>query len=160
MAAATAGTNDAALLAPLDLPAGASVAVASVLPVVVNDVDAASTSAPEFKVGRPRQRTRAQAKQMVAKLNQALAAMPGAATVGILAMNSMYQGILDRHNFYRQRHQAGNLVWDDRLASQAEQYAARCVFAHDRNANAGENLYAVSTTNNAAGALINAIDAW
>lgn len=156
--AAAAGTNDAALLAPLDLPAGVSVAAASVLP---DQPRLAETSAVvKFKVGRPRQRTRAQAKEMVAKLKQALAAMPAAAAVGILAMNSMYQSIFDRHNVYRQRHQAGKLVWDDRLASQAEQYAARCVFAHDRNANAGENLYAVSTTNNVAGALVNAIDAW
>jgi uncharacterized protein YkwD len=71
-----------------------------------------------------------------------------------------YQAILDKHNSYRARHQAVALTWSSTLASQAASYAARCNFAHDPYANAGENLFAVSDSSNPAGALVQAIDLW
>lgn len=80
--------------------------------------------------------------------------------VGVMAMNPTYQAIFDKHNSYRAMHQAGPLTWDDNLASRAASYAGQCYFAHDPNANAGENLFAISDTNSASNALVMAIDNW
>jgi hypothetical protein len=73
---------------------------------------------------------------------------------------TMYQAILDKHNSYRAKHQAAALTWSSTLASQAASYGARCNFAHDPYANAGENLFAISDSRNPAGALSQAIDLW
>lgn len=79
---------------------------------------------------------------------------------GSMAVNPIYQTILDKHNTYRSWHQVGSLAWNDVLASQAASYAAQCYFAHDPNANAGENLFATTDTGSQSSALSQAIDNW
>jgi uncharacterized protein YkwD len=39
--------------------------------------------------------------------------------------------ILENHNVHRRNHSAGDLVWDNTLASYAEILARRCSFQHD-----------------------------
>jgi uncharacterized protein YkwD len=81
--------------------------------------------------------------------------------VGVAAMNSIYGDILNRHNQYRTKHQAGPLRWNDQVAAAADAYASRCSFGHDANrGNVGENIYATSATGNMAGALTEAITGW
>jgi uncharacterized protein YkwD len=79
----------------------------------------------------------------------------------VQAAPSMYQGILDKHNYYRSLHGAPALVWSTSLASAAANYASQCQWGHDPdNTNMGENLWAVSVTGNSAQYLIQAIDSW
>jgi hypothetical protein len=40
------------------------------------------------------------------------------------------QDILQRTNFYRQRHNATALKWSDNLADYAQSYAAKCIWEH------------------------------
>ena len=40
------------------------------------------------------------------------------------------QQVLDRHNFYRDKHCVPPLTWDPELAAGAQQWADRCVFEH------------------------------
>lgn len=53
----------------------------------------------------------------------------------------LYRATLEEHNRLRAKHQAPPLKWDERLAEGAERWARRCVFEHDPNSEAGENLY-------------------
>ena len=48
--------------------------------------------------------------------------------------------VLSKHNELRANHCAAPLTWDDELANAAQAYADSCVWGHDPNANAGENL--------------------
>ncbi len=65
---------------------------------------------------------------------------------------------LKKHNQYRQKHNSGNLIWDDNLEKTAQNWANNLAqtgnFAHStskqRNG-AGENLYVYYTTANTAG---------
>jgi hypothetical protein len=65
--------------------------------------------------------------------------------------------IVDHHNALRGIHQAQPLVWDDTLAAQVEEYAAKCSMAPGANA---ESMYATSRVNDVAGALKDAVKAW
>jgi uncharacterized protein YkwD len=47
--------------------------------------------------------------------------------------------ILDRHNSYRARHQAGPLSWSDSLARGAQDWANGCNRQHSQTSD-GENL--------------------
>ncbi|KAF6264251.1 CAP domain-containing protein [Scenedesmus sp. NREL 46B-D3] len=107
--------------------------------------------------GRP---SASEAPAAAAASDEAPVGSPDGLAVDAFQAGTTYQPILDRHNTYRARHQAGALTWSSTLASQAAAYAARCNFAHDRNANAGENLFATSDSNNSPGALTQAIDLW
>jgi hypothetical protein len=74
---------------------------------------------------------------------------------------SLYQAIFDKHNYYRSLHTTQGLTWSATLASNAANYAGRCVWGHDPNAaGQGENLYAMSGSASQATTLINALDAW
>eukprot|EP00775_Hariotina_reticulata_P009628 gene9628-9788_t len=75
-------------------------------------------------------------------------------------MNPQFTTILSKHNTYRSKHQAGPLQWSDYQASRAAEYASRCTWGHDPNAQAGENLYASSSKSDPTGALTAAIEAW
>jgi uncharacterized protein YkwD len=127
--------------------------------VLVAEVQPAAPSPPAvgatIRLSRPRQFTPAKAARMQHQAQQLLPEAVSAAG----AAPTMYQGILDRHNFYRTRHQAASLTWDDAMAASTSAYAARCVFAHSNNPY-GENLYMTSQTGNVAGALLAAVDAW
>lgn len=127
---------------------------------VVTTSAAPDASAPIVKVDTPRPRSAAAAIRMAAKLQAQSMTTTEASAVTPMAMNPTYQTILNKHNTYRSWHQAGALTWSDSLASAAASYAARCTFAHDPNANAGENLWAISTVGDVAGALSKAIDDW
>jgi hypothetical protein len=50
------------------------------------------------------------------------------------------QDTLDAHNFYRDRHQAPPLVWDEQLAATAQGVASRCPNGPSGTAGVGENL--------------------
>ncbi|GIM12019.1 hypothetical protein Vretimale_15482 [Volvox reticuliferus] len=57
--------------------------------------------------------------------------------------------ILNRHNFFRARHQAPPLEWDDELAAASTSYAQLlasqgCPLRHTYNVNYGENLFALT----------------
>lgn len=74
---------------------------------------------------------------------------------------SQYQGIHNRHNYYRSLHGTPALVWSTTLASSAANYAAKCQWGHDpNNQGQGENLYGYSATGNTAQSLLDAIKAW
>jgi hypothetical protein len=47
------------------------------------------------------------------------------------APNSYAQAILDQHNNHRANHSAPALVWDDNMASIAQQIGESCVYAHN-----------------------------
>eukprot|EP00775_Hariotina_reticulata_P005868 gene5868-6109_t len=108
-----------------------------------------------IRLNRPQRLTPAKAAKMQ---YQAQLLLPDTASAAGAAP-SMYQGILDRHNVYRARHQAAALTWDEAMASSTAAYAARCTFAHS-NGPYGENIYMTSQMGNAAGALLAAVDAW
>lgn len=59
----------------------------------------------------------------------------------------------------RVRHQGSLYSWSSTLASNAAGYASRCIFAHDPNRNAGENIYA-TTSKDVAYALNQASASW
>ena len=66
--------------------------------------------------------------------------------------------LLDRHNYYRGMHQAGDLCWDASLASHAQQDSARIgcgAMTHAQGEGVGENLMDGQTTGTAA-----AVDGW
>jgi uncharacterized protein YkwD len=50
-----------------------------------------------------------------------------------------YKEILDRHNNYRARHQAGPLSWSDSLARGAQDWANSCNWKHSQTSD-GENM--------------------
>jgi uncharacterized protein YkwD len=52
------------------------------------------------------------------------------------------QQILQAHNFWRAKHHAPNLVWDESLARYAHDHASNCVFKHSVAPKYGENLIA------------------
>lgn len=60
-------------------------------------------------------------------------------TTASFSMTPLQQQILSEHNKYRALHHAPNLVWDDKLAGYAENYASQCKFAHSHG-RYGENL--------------------
>ena len=79
----------------------------------------------------------------------------------IAAAGSLYQPILDRHNYYRNWHNTPALAWSDSLANDALGHAQRCQWGHSSNLNGqGENLWAIGGTNNYATVLMRAIDEW
>jgi hypothetical protein len=47
------------------------------------------------------------------------------------SVSSYAQAILDQHNNHRSNHSANPLVWDDNMASIAQQIGASCVYAHN-----------------------------
>jgi hypothetical protein len=47
------------------------------------------------------------------------------------SVSSYAQAILDQHNNHRSNHSANALVWDDNMASIAQQIGASCVYAHN-----------------------------
>lgn len=53
-----------------------------------------------------------------------------------------------------------NLVWNPAAAAVAQNYANRCVFAHNANRGPyGENLY-MTSANDPTGSPVNAVNAW
>jgi uncharacterized protein YkwD len=56
---------------------------------------------------------------------------PAAASSSASSPNSYAQAILDQHNNHRSNHSAQALVWDDNMASIAQQIAESCVYAHN-----------------------------
>jgi hypothetical protein len=160
----TAGTTLPADLA--SIPGLAAVPVpAEVLPLLTAGPQPAPPAAPPQQLAdHPLSFTKEGAAQLQDLLLQTLAAQQGPnSSAGQLppsAAPPAYQGVLDRHNSYRARHQAAALAWSDALAGQAASYARRCVFAHDGGAFSGENLYASSDVSNTAYSLVNAIDMW
>lgn len=156
MSAVTAPVAPATLLVSTDPPAVADPATAG-----TSSIDSTNEPLPSIIVDRPRQRSAALAARMAARLKAQLRSGKRTdADMGIMAMNPLYQTLLDKHNSYRSWHQAGPLTWNDNLASQAASYAAQCYFAHDPNANAGENLFATTDTSSQSSALTQAIDNW
>jgi len=61
------------------------------------------------------------------------------------AVPSTYQGILDKHNYYRAWHSAGPLSWSTALANSAAAFASQCTQGHDPylSMNEGENLWMI-----------------
>jgi uncharacterized protein YkwD len=57
----------------------------------------------------------------------------------VRAQNDM-PAMLDAHNAVRARHCVPPMSWSPMLAANAQQWANRCVFNHDRNNPYGENL--------------------
>jgi len=148
----TSGTTDAEVLASIPTPPPA---ITTPVATIITD---AHTDA--FLLGRPRSFSRHAAARFErvsqAAEQQARASQP----VTALAMNPQFATILSKHNTYRSRHQAEPLQWSDFQASRAAEYASKCRWGHDPNAQAGENLYATSSKSDPTGALTAAIDAW
>lgn len=108
-------------------------------------------------VGTPQRRSVARAARMQAVFEQMRAASGGA--VARAEAPTLYQGILSQHNSYRAMHSAPAMSWDTTLASSAATYASKCVWEHDPNNPAGENLYA-TTSKDLAAALSAATKVW
>lgn len=127
----------------------------------VADAAVLQVAAPEWKVDMP-------VPQSLPSLDTdtpAQQAAAAAATEDIMVMAaappSTYQGVFDRHNYFRSWHAVPVLSWSSTLATSAANYAAKCVWGHDpSNTNQGENLYAYSSTANPAQTLMDAINAW
>jgi uncharacterized protein YkwD len=66
---------------------------------------------------------------------------------------------INTHNKYRKMHQVGNVTWDTKVASKAQNWVNNCVFGHDQNTNYGENIYA-SWGATKGDFIKNAIDLW
>ncbi|KAF2101210.1 PR-1-like protein [Rhizodiscina lignyota] len=69
--------------------------------------------------------------------------------------------ITNVHNAHRVYHQAGDVTWNDTLASFAQNWVNKCVFQHSGGPY-GENLYAVmpGPTNDWPSATKDGLDAW
>ena len=75
--------------------------------------------------------------------------------------SSTYQGILDRHNYYRSWHGAAPFTWNNWLAADAQNWANQCVFGHaDTGFSQGENLWMIPDTSNPTAYLTRAADDW
>ncbi len=83
--------------------------------------------------------------RLIISLLGVIAMMTSCTTIGQLANASeknKHQGqALARHNKFRVRHHAPNLVWDNTLADYAERHAQHCQFKHSSSPY-GENLAA------------------
>jgi len=77
------------------------------------------------------------------------------------AVPSTYQGMLDRHNYYRAWHGAGPLSWSTALANSAAAFASWCSQGHDPNLsmNEGENLWWIEAPGSLS-FLQRAVDGW
>lgn len=75
---------------------------------------------------------------------------------------SLFRHALDQHNMYRERHGAAPLVWNKTLAKGAKAWAEQCVFEHDNQTEAGENLYAAWGVSDLSPSYIakEAVDSW
>lgn len=77
---------------------------------------------------------------------------------------SVYESMLVRTNYYREQHDAPDLVWNRTLAKAAGMWASNCVFEHDNTTDQGENLYELSggasDTLAASYVLRQAVDSW
>ncbi|KAF2397119.1 PR-1-like protein [Trichodelitschia bisporula] len=74
-------------------------------------------------------------------------------TGGSSAPNSYAQTVVDHHNAHRANHSAPALVWDDSLASIAQQIGSSCVYAHDTKTGGGgygQNIAAGAPASNIA----------
>jgi hypothetical protein len=114
-----------------------------------------------FDVGVPVSVTAEQA-QTFETARAALHAVAGGSLddVTATAMDTIYNEILEQHNTYRSRHQAQPLSWSNILAAAVDGYASRCIWAHDPDANAGENMYVSGNKGDIQGALRGAIISW
>jgi hypothetical protein len=91
----------------------------------------------------------------------AIAASDSSSTsVAAAALNPLYREILELHNLYRSRHQVAPLMWSDTLAAEAAAYVSRCIWAHDPQSDAGENLYATGYLDDPSGALRSSMVGW
>ncbi|QUC17245.1 uncharacterized protein UV8b_01486 [Ustilaginoidea virens] len=73
------------------------------------------------------------------------AALLGAATsspVGGKREDSFQNEMIASHNYFRAQHSADDLVWDENIAQDAQNWANTCNFYHD---SAGENLGCMSS---------------
>eukprot|EP00775_Hariotina_reticulata_P009626 gene9626-9786_t len=148
----TSGSTDAQVLASIAPPPQAVTApVATIITAAHTDAVLLNPPRPISKRVAARVAARARAAEQ-----QAQASKP----VKAKAMNPQFTTILSKHNTYRSKHQAGPLQWSDYQASRAAEYASRCTWGHDSNAQAGENLYASSSKSDPTGALTAAIEAW
>jgi len=77
------------------------------------------------------------------------------------AVPSTYQGILDKHNYYRAWHSAGPLSWSTALANSAASFASQCSQWHDPylSMNEGENLWMIGGPGSLS-FLTRAVDEW
>ena len=116
-----------------------------------------------FQLGAPLSVTSDQAAEMEARAAPAAAAAAGNGSleeVATATIDPIYNEILNQHNIYRSRHQAQPLTWSNALASAADAYASRCIWAHDPDANTGENMYLSWGKTDVAGTLRGAIITW
>jgi pathogenesis-related protein 1 len=77
-----------------------------------------------------------------------LEAKPAPSLPYVSSRSPMVREIVDAHNVVRARVGTAPLVWSDRLAGVAQEWANRLMangqFAHSHNPNYGENLYEIS----------------
>jgi len=81
----------------------------------------------------------ASAAGAAARVNEGAPGQPGpaAAAAEVAAMASMFSGILSQHNSYRSRHGSPALVWNDAVASRAQNTVVSCRFAHNAQVRKG-----------------------